>query len=187
MFYPYNKKTNYSIEKSTKQTTKTLPEYLVAKGILINIEEGKWQIDVEKLMESKQSVGKGDATSELKDVYMFEKSSGTGYILNKKIANMEITPPSTPSTSSGSTTYIVKYYGEKGTEERLGNIVDGNYGSDSTDSDIAKLQEYFSKGPNEFWNNSTGRYNDIEPIIIENSLFQQIFERKNGKKNLIAV
>ena len=26
-----------------------------------------------------------------------------------------------------------------------------------------------------------------EPIIIENSLFQQIFERKNGKKNLIAV
>ena len=26
-----------------------------------------------------------------------------------------------------------------------------------------------------------------EPIIIENSLFQQIYERKNGKKNLIAV
>ena len=26
-----------------------------------------------------------------------------------------------------------------------------------------------------------------EPIIIENSLFQQIYERKNGNKNLIAV
>ncbi|MBO7505552.1 S-adenosylmethionine:tRNA ribosyltransferase-isomerase [bacterium] len=26
-----------------------------------------------------------------------------------------------------------------------------------------------------------------EPIIIEKSLFQQIYERKNGKKNLIAV
>jgi S-adenosylmethionine:tRNA ribosyltransferase-isomerase len=26
-----------------------------------------------------------------------------------------------------------------------------------------------------------------EPIIIENSLFQQIYQRKDGKKNLIAV
>ncbi|MBR4633914.1 S-adenosylmethionine:tRNA ribosyltransferase-isomerase [bacterium] len=26
-----------------------------------------------------------------------------------------------------------------------------------------------------------------EPIIIENSLFQQIYQRKNGNKNLIAV
>ena len=133
---------NYSIDKNLNQTDKTLTDYLIEKGILTEIEEGKWQIDVEELMDSKQSYGKGTATeTEKKDVYMLEENMETGYVLNKKVASLLgilvgignpipslpswPTEPFSTEAVTKSTTYIVKYYGETGDEVELGDLVDG--------------------------------------------------------------
>ena len=63
-------------DKTTSKTTSTLIEYLQSKSIIgneIGEDTGKYQVNVTALLGSRQSLGNGDATVELKDVYMLEK------------------------------------------------------------------------------------------------------------------
>ena len=68
----------YLTNKATSRDTSTLIGYLQTKSIIgneIGEDTGKYQVNVTVLLGSKQSLGNGDATSELKDVYMLEKQN----------------------------------------------------------------------------------------------------------------
>ena len=131
----------YLTDKSTLKETSTLIEYLQSKDIIedeIGGEgSGKWQINVTALLGTRQSLGNGDATVELKDVYMLEKQSvPSGSIVNTKLAS---TTPIKIAATTTQITYKVVYYGN-GTSETLtlGNLTDDN---DSSSTPVASTDE----------------------------------------------
>ena len=123
----------YLTDKTTSKTSSTLIEYLQSKSIIeneIGENTGKYQINVTALLGSKQSLGNGDATVELKDVYMLEKQNPQeGSIVNTKVATT--TPIQIAATSTNQITYKVEYYGNGASEfSTLGSLIDSNASSD---------------------------------------------------------
>jgi len=158
----------YLSDKTKSKNSSTLIEYLQSKSIIgneIGEDTGKYQINVTALLGSRQSLGNGDATVELKDVYMLEKqSTSTGSIVNTKVAT--ITPIKIAATPTTQITYKVVYYGN-GTSENLilGSLTDSDDSNNTpvakTD-DSSKLTEYFSKGPDVYYEN--GSFQNVAPI-----------------------
>lgn len=142
----------YLTDKSTSRDTSTLIGYLQSKSIIGNeIEEdtGKYQVNVTKLLGSKQSLGNGDATSELKDVYMLEKQNvSSGSIVNTKVATTQ--PIRIAATTTSQVTYKVVYYGNNTSSvANLGNLSDtitisnpSNPTGDTTDYTTALYEHY---------------------------------------------
>ena len=96
---------NYKLEKDVDDASDNLISYLQRKSIIgREIESGKWQINVVKLLGAEQKYGNGTATaSERKDVYMLEIVKS--------------------ATSNSEGEYKVMYYGENSSENAdLGNI-----------------------------------------------------------------
>ena len=136
------KAADYFVEKNLGNTTEqTLIEHLQKDSNKIIGEElgegsGKYQINVENLLGTKQKYGNGTATgsdtSTYKDVYMLERveteepeDPESGSIVNTKVASTK--PIKIASTSTNQVTYIVKYYGNTTSEDlTLGNFVDIN-------------------------------------------------------------
>ncbi len=134
---------SYITEKNISGGDKTFEEYLNEKGIIGDeIEEGsgKWQINVSVLLGSNQVLGNGDATDELKDVYVLEKqSTSSGNIVNKKIAT--IAPIKVAEASTGEATYKVVYYGKDEQDiAEIGIITDNTV---SGDTNFDKIYSYF--------------------------------------------
>ena len=98
-------------DKSTSRDTSTLIGYLQSKSIIgdeIGEDTGKYQVNVTSLLGQEQALGNGDATAEVKDVYLLEQQSN-------KI------------------TYTVIYYGNRTSENfTLGNLIDDNNLSKNT-------------------------------------------------------
>lgn len=92
----------YTVDKTSGNTTVTLIDFLKEKSIISEIagEEGKWQINVEKLLGSNQNMGNGIATKDKKeDVYLLEEHpTSTGNINNAKVATT--TPVKIATTTS---------------------------------------------------------------------------------------
>lgn len=102
-------------DKATSKTTSTLIGYLKSKSIIgdeIGEDTGKYQVNVTALLGSSQSLGNGDATEEVKDVYLLEQQSDE-------------------------TTYTVIYYGNKTSE----NVTLGNLTDNSNDTPVASTDE----------------------------------------------
>ena len=59
---------------------------------------------------------------------------------------------------------------------KVAKVDDGNGGNDDTKTDLAKLQEYFSKGPSEFWNMSTNTYQDVENVDVDSSKIHDTYQ-----------
>lgn len=119
----------YLSDIMTLKTSSTLIEYLQSKSIIgneIGEDTGKYQVNVTSLLGSKPSLGNGDATVELKDVYMLEKqSTSTGNIVNTKVATT--TPIKIAATSTTQITYKVEYYGNETDENlTLGSLTDSS-------------------------------------------------------------
>lgn len=175
-------------DKSTSRDTSTLIGYLQSKSIIgdeIGEDTGKYQVNVTALLGSKQSLGNGDATSELKDVYMLEKQNvSSSSIVNTKVATTQ--PIRIAATTTSQVTYKVVYYGNNtNIVANLGNLSDsitisnpsGPTG-DTTDYTTA-LYEYYKnmnyeqvEGPNEISNTSAtwlfcGDEEDDYPDYIE--------------------
>ena len=117
----------YLTDKSTSRDTSTLIGYLQSKSIIgneIGEDTGKYQVNVTVLLGSKQSLGNGDATSELKDVYMLEKQNvSSGSIVNTKVATTQ--PIRIAATTTSQVTYKVVYYGNNTSSvANLGNLSD---------------------------------------------------------------
>ena len=117
----------YLTDKSTSRDTSTLIGYLQSKSIIgneIGEDTGKYQINVTALLGSKQSLGNGDATNELKDVYMLEKQNvSSGSIVNTKVATTQ--PIKIAATTTSQVTYKVVYYGNNTSSvANLGNLSD---------------------------------------------------------------
>ncbi len=136
---------SYITEKNISGGDKTFEEYLNEKGIIGNDEigeegSGKWQINVSVLLGSNQVLGNGDATEELKDVYVLEKqSTSSGSIVNKKIATIE--PIKVAEASTGEATYKVIYYGKDEQDiAEIGIITDNTV---SGDTNFDKIYSYF--------------------------------------------
>ena len=116
-------------DTSTLRDTSTLIGYLQSKSIIgdeIGEDTGKYQVNVTALLGSRQSLGNGDATVELKDVYILEKQNvSSGSIVNTKVATTQ--PIRIAATSTTQITYKVMYYGN-GTSENLtlGSLKDNN-------------------------------------------------------------
>ncbi len=182
----------YLSDKTTSKNSSTLIEYLQSKSIIgneIGEDTGKYQINVTALLGSRQSLGNGDATVELKDVYMLEKqSTSTGSIVNTKVAT--ITPIKIAATPTTQITYKVVYYGN-GTSENLilGSLTDSDDSNNTpvakTD-DLSKLQEYFSKGPSVF--NKNGSFQNVAPITDATEKLKNITggEEDEGEGYLIV-
>lgn len=114
-------------DKSTSRDTSTLIGYLQSKSIIgdeIGEDTGKYQVNVTTLLGSKQSLGNGDATSELKDVYMLEKQNvSSGSVVNTKVATTQ--PIMIAATTTSQVTYKVVYYGKNTSSvANLGNLSD---------------------------------------------------------------
>ena len=114
-------------DKSTSRDTSTLIGYLQSKSIIgdeIGEDTGKYQVNVTALLGSKQSLGNGDATSELKDVYMLERQNvSSGSIVNTKVATTQ--PIKIAATTTSQVTYKVVYYGNNTSSvANLGNLSD---------------------------------------------------------------
>ncbi len=179
----------YLTDKSTLKETSTLIEYLQSKDIIedeIGGEgSGKWQINVTALLGTRQSLGNGDATVELKDVYMLEKQSvPSGSIVNTKVATTM--PIRIASTTTSQVTYKIVYYGNNTSDiANLGNLSDnitisspsGPTG-DTTDYKTALYDHYKNmnyeqvEGPNEIDGTSAtwlfnGAVEDNCPAYIE--------------------
>ena len=92
----------YTVDKTSGNTTVTLIDFLKEKSIISEIagKEGKWQINVEKLLGSNQNMGNGIATKDKKeDVYLLEEHpTSTGSINNAKVATT--TPVKIATTTS---------------------------------------------------------------------------------------
>ena len=103
----------YTIDKTTASTSLTLIDFLKGKSIITTIdgEDGKWKIDVEKLLGSKQTMGNETATKDKKeDVYLLEEQpTSTGNTKNVKVATT--TPIKIATATSNSKIYKVVYYG----------------------------------------------------------------------------
>ena len=115
----------YLTDKTTSKTSSTLIEYLQSKSIIeneIGENTGKYQINVTALLGSKQALGNGDATVELKDVYMLEKQNvSSGSIVNTKVATTQ--PMRIAATTTSQVTYKVVYYGNNTSSvANLGNL-----------------------------------------------------------------
>ena len=171
----------YLSDKTKSKNSSTLIEYLQSKSIIgneIGEDTGKYQINVTALLGSRQSLGNGDATVELKDVYMLEKqSTSTGSIVNTKVAT--ITPIKIAATPTTQITYKVVYYGN-GTSENLilGSLTDSDDSNNTpvakTD-DSSKLTEYFSKGPDVFA--GPGSFQNVAPITDATEKLKYITEK----------
>lgn len=60
---------------------------------------------------------------------------------------------------------------------KVAKVEDGSSDdSEDTSTDLAKLQEYFSKGPSEFWNMSTNTYQDVENVDVDSSKIHDIYQ-----------
>ena len=155
----------YLSDKMTLKTSSTLIEYLQTKSIIgdeIEKDTGKYQVSVTALLGSKPSLGNGDATVELKDVYMLEKQSEptTSSIVNTKVATT--TPIKIAATTTSQVTYKVVYYGNDTSENStLGSLTDSST-SDAKTDESAKLQAYFSK--EEIWDDDNKTFKNIDPI-----------------------
>ena len=115
----------FMADNATLSSSQSLIEYLQERSIIgeeIGENTGKYQVNVEALFGSKQSLGNGNATVELKDVYMLERESiSTGSISSTKIASTK--PVKIAAANEQKETYRVVYYGESGTIElELGKI-----------------------------------------------------------------
>ena len=149
----------------------TLIEYLEGKHIITEItgEDDKWKIDVENLLGSNQSIGKGTATSsEKQDVYVLETQNlSTGKIVNERIATTKSIKIAATSTSK---TYNVVYYGKNIDDRKIiGNIADGAGGS--LGSIEERLKDYLNseEGHNGEDNDSLGiKVSDLEFIWMDN-------------------
>ena len=183
----------YLSDKTKSKNSSTLIEYLQSKSIIgneIGEDTGKYQINVTALLGSRQSLGNGDATVELKDVYMLEKqSTSTGSIVNTKVAT--ITPIKIAATPTTQITYKVVYYGN-GTSENLilGSLTDSDDSNNTpvakTD-DSSKLTEYFSKGPDVF-REGPGSFQNVAPITDATEKLKYIKEKyiTEGESYLIV-
>ena len=125
---------NYAIDKTTDNTKKDLITYLKEDRHVLKEIDGeteKWQVDVNALLGSGQTMGIGNASVELKDVYILEVSTVTGMIENMKIASTK--PFRVATKISVPKTYNVIYYGTssvsggaavEGQRLEIGNVED---------------------------------------------------------------
>ena len=113
----------YTVDKTTGKNSISLIDYLKSKSIISDIsgEENKWVINVTTLLGSNQSMGNGTYPN---DVYVLEEQGiSTGSLANTKVATLM--PVRIATTTSNTTTYIVKYYGNTTSENiQLGNLTD---------------------------------------------------------------
>ena len=96
----------YYIDKYTMRNTDSIDSYLTSKGYITLISDGKWQINVQNLTGSTQSIGNGTVTNEeFKDVYMLEKTSSNIYEIKyyDKNGNSELLDTLEGGTTTGST------------------------------------------------------------------------------------
>jgi len=152
----------YLTDKKAGKMTQGLVEYLQEKGIIQSEYQegtGKYQINAQKILGSTK-YGKGNATVELKDVYMLEKENTEGAsIKSTKIASTNpvkishAEPPEPESTSNGGI-YQIVYYGTEGENSKveLGSITDINSSSTVTDNSEAVIAYYNAEG-NYNWEN----------------------------------
>ena len=115
---------NYLTDKESGKETGTLTDYLEEKGIITEETEGKYKISVEVLLGMAGSTGNG---TDGKDVYKLEKSDGDEELGKKetKIKAMTIaTNPQTRSSDNTGIKYVVKYYDNNGTAEKVGELYD---------------------------------------------------------------
>ena len=143
----------YLSDKTTSKTSSTLIEYLQSKSIIgneIGEDTGKYQVNVTALLGSRQSLGNGNATVELKDVYMLEKqSTSTGNIVNTKVATT--TPIKIAATSTTQITYKVLYYGNGISETlTLGNLSNDDNTTVVASDESTKLYEFYKTKNFEF-------------------------------------
>ena len=172
--------TNYIAEKETNRTKLSLIEYLQEKDIIGDELDGKWQINVIKLLGSKQKYGNGDATKELKDVYMLEEQSiNTGSIVNTRVATT--VPIKLSKVSTNEITYKVEYYGNNDIENiTFASLVDTKIQDENEVSDKEDVTEIsvigdiisISVGSTEHINFyiGPGIYEDIEYISNNESI-----------------
>lgn len=94
----------YLTDKESGKEEGTLLDYLKERELIITLEEGKYQIDVEKLLGRNGSTGNG---TDGKDVYIIEK-----------IEDEE------SSGENEGIKYAVNYYNNDGEKEQVGELVD---------------------------------------------------------------
>ena len=133
----------YTIDKTTGNTALSLIDFLKGKSIITEIadEEGKWQINVEKLLGEKQTMGNGTATVDKKeDVYILEEQiTPTGSNENVKVATTM--PVKIAATTSNSKIYNVVYYGIDVTAAiELGNVCDDIISKEDEGNNIITFQ-----------------------------------------------
>ena len=158
----------YLSDKTTSKTSSTLIEYLQSKSIIgneIGEDTGKYQVNVTALLGSRQSLGNGDATVELKDVYMLEKqATSTGSIINTQIATTM--PVKIAATETIEIAYKVVYYGN-GTSENisLGTLSDSAQNQENVAlEDLQALKEHFIGNGYEIWyDEKTDTYTNVNP------------------------
>lgn len=137
---------DYYMDKTIGDTTLNLVEYLQEKSIIgEEVVEGKWQINVEELLGSKQVVGNGDYLTDGTDVYMVEsQSSSTGKSFHTKIAS--ITPIKIADTTENSTNeteqYSIVYYGKSTANKTIIGALSDPY-TPKASKDLEKLKAYF--------------------------------------------
>ena len=123
---------NYLLEKNQEQTIIDLIGYLkdIRNIITETEEEGKYKIDVEKLLNKTSSLGTG---TNGKNVYMLEKITGEANIANLgKIASIKLIKLA-DTTSTSVEKYKVIYYGNTESEneeiETLSDVIEPKSGN----------------------------------------------------------
>ncbi len=114
----------YLTEKESGKTTLALIDYLKEKGIITEETEDKYKINVEVLLGTAGRTGNG---TDGKDVYKLEKSDRDEELGKKetKIKAMTIAKnPETKSNDNTGTKYVVNYYDNNGTAEKVGELFD---------------------------------------------------------------
>ncbi len=114
----------YLTEKESGKTTLALIDYLKEKGIITEETEDKYKINVEVLLGTAGRTGNG---TDGKDVYKLEKSDRDEELGKKetKIKAMTIAKnPETKSNDNTGTKYVVNYYDNNGTAEKVGELYD---------------------------------------------------------------
>lgn len=136
------------VDSNIGKTSLSLVDFLKEKEYIKAIEgaDSIWQVNVEKLVGSKKSIGNGTATgtdkSQYKDVYVIEqKNTNTGILKNTKVASTN--PIKIADTSPAENEeYEVTYYDSSAIPFKLGTLSSKKTSSSKTDLQV--LQEYFS-------------------------------------------
>ena len=121
------KEVEYLKKEINPKETITLIEYLNSKSIIgneIGENSGKYQINVEALLGTKEPLGNGDATQELKDVYLLEQQNiASNSTKNTRVATTM--PIRIAATITSEVKYKIIYYGKNSSDYTdLGSISD---------------------------------------------------------------